>query len=444
KTLHQPSSSKKDKSDPPPLKAYKLKILYPQRLRKEKMEEHYVKFIDLVKEVRINVPLVDVLAGMPNYGKFLKDLMSNKSKIEQISAAFLNEECSAIVQNKLPPKLGDLGSFLIPCTVAGRPFLHTADAIIRVKDKELNLGVRDDRITFLIDKAMQHSHSNDDTCFRMDVIDEITKEELVDVEEIPKQEEKVKDNFEELPLQENLRIKTSIQDPPTDLELKPLPKHLEYAFLEKYSLLLVVISSLLKEDEKKRLVSGTNSFAFLMDFVIISKSQWNLPIRKRPHSLISMESMLTSICLLVFAPHQPPSREFDIEIENKKGAGNVTADHLSRLENLNLEELRDEDIDDNFPDEILMNVSSNDEDGTPYLSRRDEMPQNIIQVSEIFDIWAIDFIGPFPKSHKFEYILIAIDYESKWKEAKDLPTNDTRVVINFLKKLFSQYGIPKS
>ncbi|GKB81403.1 hypothetical protein Tco_0948298 [Tanacetum coccineum] len=133
---------------------------------------------------------------------------------------------------------------------------------------------------------MQHSHSNDDTCFRMDVIDEITEEELdalladsepflgtskkiikssldeefeefmtVDLEEIPEQEEEVEDNFEELPLEENLRIKTCIQDPPTDLVLKPLPKHLEYAFLEKDYILLVVISTLLKDDEKKRLVS---------------------------------------------------------------------------------------------------------------------------------------------------------------------------------------------
>ncbi|GJV49067.1 hypothetical protein Tco_1439279 [Tanacetum coccineum] len=75
------SSSKQAKSDPPPLKAYKPKIPYPQRLRKENMEERYAKFIDLIKEVRINVPLVDVLAGMPNYGKFLKDLVSNKSKM---------------------------------------------------------------------------------------------------------------------------------------------------------------------------------------------------------------------------------------------------------------------------------------------------------------------------------------------------------------------------
>ncbi|GKA05400.1 reverse transcriptase domain-containing protein [Tanacetum coccineum] len=113
-----------------------------------------------------------------------------------------------------------------------RPFLHTA--IIRVKNKELNLGVGDDKITFLIDKAMQHSHSNDDTCFHMDVIDEVTEEELdallnesepflntsekinetsldkefkefmaVYVEEIPEKEEEVEDNFEELPLRKN-------------------------------------------------------------------------------------------------------------------------------------------------------------------------------------------------------------------------------------------------
>ncbi|GJU76671.1 reverse transcriptase domain-containing protein [Tanacetum coccineum] len=78
------------------------------------------------------------------------------------------------------------------------------------------------------------------------------------------------------------------------------------------------------------------------------------------------------------------------------------------------------------------------------LSRRDEMPQNSIQVSEIFDIWEIDFMGPFPKSHKFEYILVAIDYVSKWAESEALPTNDARVVINFLKKLFSRFGIPKA
>ncbi|GKD47304.1 reverse transcriptase domain-containing protein [Tanacetum coccineum] len=54
-------------------------------------------------------------ARMPNYGKFLKELISKKHKIEQISAAFLSDESSAMIQNKVPPKLGDPRSFLIPC-----------------------------------------------------------------------------------------------------------------------------------------------------------------------------------------------------------------------------------------------------------------------------------------------------------------------------------------
>ncbi|GKB58433.1 hypothetical protein Tco_0914619 [Tanacetum coccineum] len=78
-------------------KPYKPKIPYPQRLRKEKMEAQYGKFLDMIRAVRINVPLVDVLAEMPNYGKFLKELISNKHKIEQISSAFLSDESSAMI-----------------------------------------------------------------------------------------------------------------------------------------------------------------------------------------------------------------------------------------------------------------------------------------------------------------------------------------------------------
>nr|GEY73307.1 hypothetical protein [Tanacetum cinerariifolium] len=190
----EPLPKKPTQTDTPLIKAYKPKIPYPQCLNKEKTRALYAKFLDMIKEVRINVPPVDVLAGMPNYGKFLKDLVSNKSKMEQISVSFLTEECSAILQNKIPPKLGDPESFLIHCKLANsveyltlvdlgarRPFLHTVDAVIRVKNKELNLGIREDRATFQIDEAMQHSHVNDDTCFRMDVIDEITEDELDDL-----------------------------------------------------------------------------------------------------------------------------------------------------------------------------------------------------------------------------------------------------------------------
>ncbi|GJS97826.1 reverse transcriptase domain-containing protein [Tanacetum coccineum] len=63
------------------------------------------------------------------------------------------------------------------------------------------------------------------------------------------------------------------------------------------------------------------------------------------------------------------------------------------------------------------------------ISQKDEMPQNAIQVCEIFDVWGIDFMGSFPSSRGNKYILVAVDYLSKWVEAKALPTNDARVVM---------------
>nr|GEZ28494.1 reverse transcriptase domain-containing protein [Tanacetum cinerariifolium] len=70
--------------------------------------------------------------------------------------------------------------------------------------------------------------------------------------------------------------------------------------------------------------------------------------------------------------------------------------------------------------------------------QKDEMPQNFIQICEIFDVWGIDFMGPFPSSKGNKYILVAVDYLSKWVEAKALPINDARVVVKFLKSLFTR------
>nr|GEZ14661.1 reverse transcriptase domain-containing protein [Tanacetum cinerariifolium] len=74
------------------------------------------------------------------------------------------------------------------------------------------------------------------------------------------------------------------------------------------------------------------------------------------------------------------------------------------------------------------------------ISQREEMPQNAIQVCEIFDVWGINFIGPFSSSRGNKHILVAVDYFSKWVEAKSLPTNDARVVVKFLKSLFTRFG----
>ncbi|GJR67243.1 reverse transcriptase domain-containing protein [Tanacetum coccineum] len=133
--------------------------------------------------------------------------------------------------------------------------------VIRVKEKQLNLGVGTERMIFNIDSSIKHSYSNDDTCFSIDVIDEILEEDLdalldegskilhsiegtlleeeifsefdkfiemtadenskseIDTEEPP---------FKKITINTDYKIKTSLEEPPTDLELKPLPDNLEY------------------------------------------------------------------------------------------------------------------------------------------------------------------------------------------------------------------------
>nr|GEU88597.1 reverse transcriptase domain-containing protein [Tanacetum cinerariifolium] len=78
------------------------------------------------------------------------------------------------------------------------------------------------------------------------------------------------------------------------------------------------------------------------------------------------------------------------------------------------------------------------------ISQRDEMPKNVIQVCQIFYVWGIDFMGTFPSSRGNRYILVAVDYLSKWVEAKALPTNDARVVVMFLKSLFARFETPRA
>nr|GEZ77814.1 reverse transcriptase domain-containing protein [Tanacetum cinerariifolium] len=145
--------------------------------------------------------------------------------------------------------------------ILGRPFFHTANVVNRVKQKQLNLGVGTKRMIFNIDSAIKHSYLNDDTCFSIDVIDEILKEDFdalldegrkilysiegtfikeeiflefdkfiamtadenydteSDTEELP---------FEKITINTYYKIKTSLEEPPMDLELKPLPDNLEY------------------------------------------------------------------------------------------------------------------------------------------------------------------------------------------------------------------------
>ncbi|XP_049381214.1 uncharacterized protein LOC125845717 [Solanum stenotomum] len=86
---------------------------FPQKFKKQKEEECFSKFIELLKQVHVNLPLINVLQGIPKYAKYVKDVVANKSRLAEYATVAFTEECSSRIQNRLPTKLKDPGSFTV-------------------------------------------------------------------------------------------------------------------------------------------------------------------------------------------------------------------------------------------------------------------------------------------------------------------------------------------
>ncbi|XP_022876925.1 uncharacterized protein LOC111395149 [Olea europaea var. sylvestris] len=129
--FEQPTDKKNERKETPavrapsPVKAYVPPIPFPQRLQRKKLDNQFAKFVEIFKKQHINIPFADAIAQMPSYSKFLKEILSNKRKLEEHETVCLNEECSAILLRKLPPKLKDPGSFTIPSTIGSNFFEHS-------------------------------------------------------------------------------------------------------------------------------------------------------------------------------------------------------------------------------------------------------------------------------------------------------------------------------
>ncbi|XP_021979143.1 uncharacterized protein LOC110875253 [Helianthus annuus] len=111
------SPGEKKDAEKEPMRVYKPTPPYPGRLVKGKDAEQYGRFMEMLKKLHVNISFVEALAKMLKYTKCLKDLLTNKKKLEDLSTVTLSEECSAVVQNKLPKKMTDPGSFTIPCLI---------------------------------------------------------------------------------------------------------------------------------------------------------------------------------------------------------------------------------------------------------------------------------------------------------------------------------------
>ncbi|CAL1413408.1 unnamed protein product [Linum trigynum] len=349
----------------PVVKEYVPQLPFPTRLHKDRLDTEFAKFMAMLKQVNISMPFVEALSKMPKYAKFMKDLLTNKRKLGELSTVMLNEECSAILQNKLPEKRKDPGSFTIPCMIGslhigksladlgasinvmpyklfkklglgepsdtrmsiqladrsivhprgiaedlivavgpfsypvdfvildinedvdvplilGRPFLATAKALIDVNDGKLILRAGGEQITFSVSDNMKHPQLHDDLDYCDVVVDfaDDFLERFLLLGEQASQDMQLEEQLAELdeamiegreipfkPIHILPRIATSLEEPP-ELELKPLPSHLEYAFLREGNKLPVIISSDLTPEQKSRLVALLQKYARAMAWKI--------------------------------------------------------------------------------------------------------------------------------------------------------------------------------
>ncbi|GKA75969.1 reverse transcriptase domain-containing protein [Tanacetum coccineum] len=357
------------------------------------------------EEVRINVPLVDVLAGMPNYGKFLKDLVSNKSKMEQISAAFLTKEYSAILQNKLLPKLGDPEIFLIPCKLANLvEYLALAD-----------LGASINLMPYSLYATLSGTTLKP---MRMRINPSFYKHNINfedDVKPVIQRQRRLTPNMKEV-------VKKEI--------IKLLDAGIIYAIEDRWRVCIDYrkLNEATRKDHFVSTLHGSNARkismkqvrCFSTDFLDTFKFPSNQPIRKRPLSLALMEPTPTSDEPYLFKACPDGMIRRCV--------------HSSETQKI-LDECHHGPTGGHYGPSITVNKVF---DAGFY------WPTIFKEAKTLSKTGRLPTFGPFPKSHNFEYILVAIDYVSKWAEAKALPINDARVIVNFLKKLFSHFGTPKA
>ncbi|GJV84537.1 hypothetical protein Tco_1524435, partial [Tanacetum coccineum] len=267
--------------------------------------------VENLKQLHINLPFIEALDQMPKYAKFLKGLLTNKARLEEACKIIMNERSSAVLLNKLPSKEKDPGSFTIPCDIGqlhidnaladlgasislmpytmykklglgepkatrmnfvildmpedsrvpiilGRPFLATARAMIDVFNKKITLRVRDDEVVFDVDQSIKRPTTEDDECYGIDEPNSSDEKNGSDLENSIRCINSI--NMSYLVTQgttnvndvksEHLYSASANEIDEKKPELKNLPQHLEYAYLNGNKSFPIIISFELFEKDK--------------------------------------------------------------------------------------------------------------------------------------------------------------------------------------------------
>ncbi|KAL0404364.1 UNVERIFIED_CONTAM: putative mitochondrial protein [Sesamum radiatum] len=368
---------------------------------------------------------------MPSYAKFLKEAISNKRKWEDGETVKLNEECSAILQNKLPPKLKDPGSFSNPCTIGesnfdkalydldmeedtntllilGRPFLATSKALIDVSKDEHKEALCQ---LYLLSK--QDAKARLLRCilllqeFDLEIRDRKGSENTV-ADHLSQLDTGYMEDMNDFPLRDEFPDKHLYA-----INAKGEPWFADFAnFLAGNA-----IPSQLTYQQKKKFFSDVKYY------------QWD-----DPHLYKHCGDGMVRRCVPEEEMHSILSFSHDREVGGHHGTSRTATKVLQS--GFYWPSL--------FKDAPVYVSTCDQCQRLDNILRRNEMPLSSILVCEIFDVWGIDFMGPFPKSYKNAYMLV-VDYVNMWVEAISSPTNDFRVVLKFLKKfIFTCYGTPRA
>ncbi|XP_075079913.1 uncharacterized protein LOC142165210 [Nicotiana tabacum] len=325
--------------------------------------------------------------------------------------------------------------------ILGRPFLDTGRASIDCETGELKMRLNNEELTFNVHKSMRRP-SEFANCSLIDAVDVVLEEDdaTLNIKDplaacLMNLDEANGEDLAEWVLALEGQAKPSIEEPPK-LELKPLPSHLRIAF----------------EELKKRLFLGGEKIKSYIQYTTQGDAMTKKEILAVVFAFDKFKSYLIGLKVIVYTDHAA----LRICVDNMIWRCIPEIDQYSILHACRVSpygghfegvRMVAKILESGFywptlfKDAHLWIKGCDECQRTGNISRRHEMPMNPIQEVEMFDVWGIDFMGPFVSSYGNKYILIVVDYASKWVEAAALPTNYANGVIGFLKKNF--FGITK-